>query len=62
MKKKIMFYTSLVIFAIYIILNLVLVFKNPDMTEIRLLMVYWKEELALLVFGLCGVWLLKKSL
>lgn len=60
--KKIMFYLSLVIFLICIIYSFVIVLMNIDMTELRLLVTYWKEWLFIMGLGLVGMCMLNKSM
>lgn len=57
-----MFYLSLVIFLICIIYSFVIVLMNIDMTELRLLVTYWKEWLFIMGLGLVGMCMLNKSM
>lgn len=58
MKEKIKLFTGILIFLLSLIYGIFITISNPDMTEIRLLITYWKEYLAMFVLMLFGYYLI----
>lgn len=55
MKEKIKFVVGLLMFLGCVIYGAIITFSNPDMTEMRLMMTYWKEYIVLIAVGLIGL-------
>jgi hypothetical protein len=62
MKTKIKFFIGLVIIIICLIYGIILPVKNPDMTEMRLLLTYWKEYIVMFIVIVLGCLLLNSGL
>lgn len=45
-------YLSVIILVLFVIMNIVWRFQNPDMTQTRLLITYWKEYLQMAVVAI----------
>lgn len=53
-KEKIKLILGILMFLGCLIYGVVITFSNPDMTEMRLLLTYWKEYLIMFVIMLDG--------
>jgi hypothetical protein len=62
MKTKIKFFIGLVIIIICLIYGIILPVKNPDMTEMRLLISYWKEYLVMIAMLFIAQFLIRSSI
>lgn len=58
MKEKIKLFTGIIIFLVCLIYGIFIAISNPDMTEMRLLITYWKEYLAMFILMLFGYYLI----
>jgi len=61
MKEKIKIILGLLMFLSFVIFTVTTVFSNPDMTEMRLLITYWREYLVMFVVGLVGYLLMTSN-
>lgn len=58
MKEKFKLITGIILFLACLIYGIVIVISNPDMTEMRLLITYWKEYLGMFVLMIFGYYLI----
>ena len=52
---------GLLMFLSFVVFTVTTVFSNPDMTEMRLLITYWREYLIMFAVGLVGYLLMTSN-
>lgn len=61
MKNKIKLFTGLIMFLGCLAWGISIALSNIDMTEMRLLITYWKEYLVMFVFMMLGYYLITSA-
>lgn len=61
MKEKIKLLTGVIIFIACLVYGVIITFTNPDMTEMRLLLTYWKEYILMFLLMIVGYLLIETS-